>query len=176
MADIKAIRPEAPLVHTSAIKRLVIGLALFALGCLALVTPFIAGKDAALVLGLLLLGSGLLQLWQAFAVPGQRLVNAAFMESGVTVIAGLLLLALPKLALTGLAALLGLSSTAILISLVSYGELIGGVFLAWLKYGQDLIRPDSLLSMFFYLSAKLPLYLKIVSGNSQWTRTDRRKV
>jgi glycosyltransferase involved in cell wall biosynthesis len=76
----------------------------------------------------------------------------------------------------GVAALLGLSSTAILISLVSYGELIGGVFLAWLKYGQDLIRPDSLLSMFFYLSAKLPLYLKIVSGNSQWTRTDRRKV
>src|SRR5262245_7269666 len=109
MADIKATRPEAPLLHTSAIKRLVVGLALFALGCLALVTPFIAGKDAALVLGLLLLGSGLLQLWQAFAVPGQRLVNAAFLESGVTVIAGLLLLALPKLTLTGLAALLGLS-------------------------------------------------------------------
>jgi cellulose synthase/poly-beta-1,6-N-acetylglucosamine synthase-like glycosyltransferase len=116
-----------------------------------------------------------------------RLIFLAIIRADLDLLALALDTAVPPLAIlgvlvflismvAGVAALLGISSVAILISLVSYGELIGGVFLAWLKYGQDLIRPDSLLSMFFYLSAKLPLYLKIVSGNSQWTRTDRRKV
>src|SRR5262249_15759564 len=93
----------------SSLRRIVIGGALFALGCLALATPLIAGKDAPLVLGLLVLGAGLLQLRHAFATSNRRSSNAAFLGSALSIIVGLLLLALPKLTLNSLTVLLGLS-------------------------------------------------------------------
>jgi uncharacterized membrane protein HdeD (DUF308 family) len=91
------------------VRRIVTGVALLVLGWLALATPFFAGKDAALVLGLLVLGSGLLQLRQAFAVRERHAGNAAFFSSAVSIAVGFLLLALPKLTFTGLTVLLGLS-------------------------------------------------------------------
>src|SRR5262249_36364710 len=109
MTHTSAISPETSPVHASSVRRIVTGVALLVLGWLALATPFFAGKDAALVLGLLVLGSGLLQLRQAFAVRERHAGNAAFFSSAVSIAVGFLLLALPKLTFTGLTVLLGLS-------------------------------------------------------------------
>ena len=76
----------------------------------------------------------------------------------------------------GMATLLGISSAAMFVSSASCVGLIGGVFLSWLKYGRDILPPGSILLIVSYVCGKLPFYLKILSRNSQWTRTDRRKV
>jgi uncharacterized membrane protein HdeD (DUF308 family) len=86
-----------------------IGLLVFLLGCLAMATPFVAGKSASFVLGLLILGFGLLQTFQGFALRDRRVGNSAFLSGAVSVLAGLLLLALPRLVFTALTLLLGLT-------------------------------------------------------------------
>lgn len=118
-----------------------------------------------------------------------RLIFLALVRADLNVLALALDAAVPPLSLlavlvmivsvvAGLATMFGTSSTAILISSVSVVALVGGVFLSWLKYGRDILQPGSVLLIFPYVFAKFPLYLRILSRhfNSQWIRTDRRKV
>jgi uncharacterized membrane protein HdeD (DUF308 family) len=110
--------------------RLVIGIPLLGLGCLALAAPFLAGRSTAFVLGLLMLSSGLLELAQAFAVRARREGNAVFFGSAMSALAGLLLLAQPKLALGALSLLLGLSfligGVGMIIAAIRTGDRPGG--------------------------------------------------
>jgi uncharacterized membrane protein HdeD (DUF308 family) len=66
---------ESPPVRGGRTWRLVIGIPLLGLGCLALAAPFLAGMSTAFVLGLLMLASGLLEVVQAFAVRARRVGN-----------------------------------------------------------------------------------------------------
>jgi hypothetical protein len=79
-------------------------------------------------------------------------------------------------ALAGAAALLGLSSTALIISAASLAGFALAVLSAWMTYGRDVLPPGALLSIFSYAANKLPLYRRLLSGNTgaQWIRTDRR--
>jgi cellulose synthase/poly-beta-1,6-N-acetylglucosamine synthase-like glycosyltransferase len=63
---------------------------------------------------------------------------------------------------------------------VVYGVLLGLFFasalVAWLLRGTDLVRLPELLSIPFYIAAKVPLYLLfLVRRQKQWVRTDRDK-
>ena len=82
--------PESPPVRWRWPWRLVIGLPLLVLGCLALATPFVAGKNSPFVLGILLLTSGLIETAHAFAVRDRHVGNAGFFGAGMSVLAGLL--------------------------------------------------------------------------------------
>jgi uncharacterized membrane protein HdeD (DUF308 family) len=90
-------------------RRVVLGAVVLLLGCLAVAAPFVAGKGAPFVLGVLILGSGLLEIAHAFGVRERRTGNAGFLHGLVSVVAGALLLLQPELALGGIAGLLGLS-------------------------------------------------------------------
>ena len=116
-----------------------------------------------------------------------RLIFLAIVRADLNLLALALDAAVPPLSLLGMlvmvmlvvagtATLLGISSAAIFISSASCVGLISGVFLAWLKYGRDILPPGSILLIFLYACGKLPLYSKILSRNSEWTRTDRGKV
>lgn len=90
-------------------RRLLVGLLIFLLGGLAAATAFSGSSSGAFLLGLLLLASAALQSLQAFWVGDGRTGFAAFFNSAMTALAGVLLLAMPRLAFSGLALLLGLS-------------------------------------------------------------------
>jgi uncharacterized membrane protein HdeD (DUF308 family) len=80
------------------------GIVVLVLGCLALAAPLLAGRQATFLLGLLVLGSGLLRGGQMLR---QRAGESAFFSGTLSFLIGLLLLAAPRLAVTGLAWLLG---------------------------------------------------------------------
>ena len=101
--------PEPPPVRWRWPWRLVIGLPLLVLGSLALATPFVAGKSFPFVLGVLMLASGLIETATRFALRDRHVGNAVFFGAAMSGLAGLLLLAQPKLALGALSLLLGLS-------------------------------------------------------------------
>jgi cellulose synthase/poly-beta-1,6-N-acetylglucosamine synthase-like glycosyltransferase len=114
-----------------------------------------------------------------------RLIFLAIVRADLNLLALVLDTAVPPLSLlgmlvmvmsvvAGMATLLGISSAAIFVSSMSCMGLIGGVFLAWLKYGRDILPPGSILMIVSYVCGKIPLYLRILSRNSQWTRTDRK--
>lgn len=63
---------------------------------------------------------------------------------------------------------------------IAYGVLLALFFasaiVAWISRGTDLVRLPELLSIPFYIAAKLPLYLLfVVRRQKQWVRTDRDK-
>jgi cellulose synthase/poly-beta-1,6-N-acetylglucosamine synthase-like glycosyltransferase len=118
-----------------------------------------------------------------------RLIFAAVARANGDLLALVLDLAVPPLSLlgllviamsivTGLATLLGVSSSAMLVSSASLVGFAGGVFLCWVKYGRDILPPSAILSIAPYAIGKLPLYGRMLSRKSgrQWIRTDRRKV
>lgn len=78
---------------------------------------------------------------------------------------------------SGLAALLGLTYTALIISAASLSVYIIAILLCWLKFGRDILPSRAILSIISYIFAKLPLYRQIFSRGSspQWVRTDREK-
>jgi glycosyltransferase involved in cell wall biosynthesis len=118
-----------------------------------------------------------------------RLILAAVTRANLDLLALALDVAVPPLSLlgmlvigmwmaAGLAALLGLSSAALLVSTTSLATFAGGVFLSWLKYGRDILPPRAIWLIGAYAIGKLPLYSRILSRKSggQWIRTDRRKI
>jgi cellulose synthase/poly-beta-1,6-N-acetylglucosamine synthase-like glycosyltransferase len=125
-------------------------------------------------------------LWTTVTIV-PRLIFLAIMRADLNLLALAFDAAVPPLSLLGIlvivttlvasmATLLGISSAAMFVSSASCVGLIGGVFLSWLKYGRDILPSGSILLIVFYVCRKLPFYLTILSRNSQWTRTDRRKV
>jgi uncharacterized membrane protein HdeD (DUF308 family) len=75
----------------------------------ALGTPFLPGRLAFLVLGLLILIFGLLQNFAGFALRDIDAAGSWFSRGGASILTGLLLIAMPNLTFAGLAILLGLS-------------------------------------------------------------------
>ena len=89
----------------------------------------------------------------------------------------LALLLILMFAMTGVAALLGVGSAALIIStacLVGFATTVG---LAWNSYGRDVLPARAISSVPLYILAKLGLYGQILFGKmtAQWVRTDRTK-
>jgi cellulose synthase/poly-beta-1,6-N-acetylglucosamine synthase-like glycosyltransferase len=79
--------------------------------------------------------------------------------------------------IAGVAALLGLGFTALIINaacLVGFATTVG---LAWDRYGRDVLPARAVSSVPLYVLAKLGLYGQILFGKmtAQWIRTDRKK-
>jgi cellulose synthase/poly-beta-1,6-N-acetylglucosamine synthase-like glycosyltransferase len=105
---------------------------------------------------------GLLALALDLAVPPLSLLGMF--------IAGMLLIA-------GLAAFFGLASTPFFVTVANFMAFVFAVALAWLKFGRDVLPPNSLWSIPGYVAGKLGIYLQILLGRmtAQWVRTDRTK-
>jgi uncharacterized membrane protein HdeD (DUF308 family) len=109
MTSILVGSPATPSVRRSLVQRLLLGFPVLLLGGLALAAPLAGGKIAPFVLGILILGSGVIQTIQAFTLSDRRSGNAAFFGGAVSMLAGGLLLARFTLVLTALTLLLGLT-------------------------------------------------------------------
>lgn len=123
-----------------------------------------------------------------FARLGPNFFLAAVTRRNVKLLALALDLAVPPLSLlailvtgmfmvAGVAALLGISSTAMWISSASLMGFIAAVFIAWLTYGRRILPPGSIFLVIPYVLGKLSLYRSIVSARSRshWVRADRTK-
>jgi glycosyltransferase involved in cell wall biosynthesis len=79
--------------------------------------------------------------------------------------------------LSAVAALVGLKSAALIVSSICLVGLTAVVFLAWLKYGRDVLPPRAILSLPAYVLRKLGLYRQVLFGKmtSHWVGTDRAK-
>jgi len=79
--------------------------------------------------------------------------------------------------ISGVAAALGLASTALVISAACLVGFAITVVLAWSKYGRDVLPPRAVLSIPYYILRKLGLYRQILFGRmtALWIRTDRTK-
>jgi cellulose synthase/poly-beta-1,6-N-acetylglucosamine synthase-like glycosyltransferase len=115
-----------------------------------------------------------------------RLLYLAILRGNLGLLALTLDMAIPPLtllglslivtvALAGLAAFYGCSSAALIIGSVTFAAFVLAVFLAWLKYGRDILPPRSFLLIAVYLFGKLRIYCRFVSQRSapRWIRTDR---
>ncbi len=100
---------ESSSVREKPPRQVLTGGLVFLLGCLALGAPFVLGKLAPFVLGLLILGTGVLEIIYGFGTRDRRRGNSVFFGSAMSIVAGLLLLAQPKLGAGAQALLLGLS-------------------------------------------------------------------
>jgi cellulose synthase/poly-beta-1,6-N-acetylglucosamine synthase-like glycosyltransferase len=87
-------------------------------------------------------------------------------------------LAVGSVAITGVAAAFGVSSTALAISSASLTGFLCAIFLSWVAFGRDIVPPSQIFAICSYVIKKLPLYHKILFRKSagQWIRTDRGKV
>ena len=86
---------------------------------------------------------------------------------------GILLVAIT--ALTGLAALIGMSTAAFTISATCLLGALAATILAWFTHGRDLLPPRSLGLILSYVSNKIPMYSGAAFGRrvSRWIRADR---
>ena len=90
----------------------------------------------------------------------------------------LALLIVGMVVLASLAAVLGLSSAALMVSTASLVAFALAVLVAWLSHGRDVLPLRALWSIGPYLLGKLGLYRRILSARGQaaeWIRTDRTK-
>ncbi len=77
----------------------------------------------------------------------------------------------------GIAATFGASSAALLILGACILAFTLAIFLAWLKYGRDILPLSEANAVASYVFAKLPIYRHLLSSrtSSSWIRTDRKK-
>lgn len=89
----------------------------------------------------------------------------------------LAILAIAALVISGIAAVLGFSSTAMVISVISLLGLAIGVLLSWLNFGRDVLPPRAIWSTVPYAFGKVAFYSRILCGKPgpEWIRTDRRR-
>src|SRR6516162_3843813 len=92
----KADRAIAGVWSTSRWRR-VRGALVLLLGCLAIAVPFLAGSLGLLLVGLLLILCGVLEMLETFYAPDELRRRSAYLSGGITVIAGILLMAKPQL-------------------------------------------------------------------------------
>jgi cellulose synthase/poly-beta-1,6-N-acetylglucosamine synthase-like glycosyltransferase len=114
--------------------------------------------------------------WTAIARRNWDLL-ALTLDLAVPPLSLLGILAVGMFVATGLAALFGISSAALVISAVSVMAFFLAAFLAWLKCGRNVLPPGALLSVAPYVLGKLGLYFRILSNkmDARWIRTDRSK-
>jgi cellulose synthase/poly-beta-1,6-N-acetylglucosamine synthase-like glycosyltransferase len=86
---------------------------------------------------------------------------------------GILLIAMTALA--GLAALLGMSPTALILSVTCLVGTLAATMLAWFTHGRDLLPQHSLGLILSYVLSKIPIYSGAAFGRrvSRWIRADR---
>jgi hypothetical protein len=87
------------------------------------------------------------------------------------------ILILGMIGVSGLAASLGSSSVALVVSIASLFAFAIATFLAWFRCGRDVLPVGAILWTIPYIIGKLTLYSELVLGkiSSEWIRTDRRK-
>jgi glycosyltransferase involved in cell wall biosynthesis len=86
------------------------------------------------------------------------------------------LITVATMVITSAAYLIGFSSTALIVSIVSSTAFLVAVMLSWSRYGRDLLPPNSFWAVAHYVLAKFSLYQRMMSGGpAQWNRTDRQK-
>jgi cellulose synthase/poly-beta-1,6-N-acetylglucosamine synthase-like glycosyltransferase len=80
-------------------------------------------------------------------------------------------------AVTGLASLLGLGSSALLVSTLCVAGFAAAIGLAWDKVGRNVLLARAIWSIPSYALAKLRIYRQSFGGrkSAQWIRTDRTK-
>ena len=80
--------------------------------------------------------------------------------------------------ISGLSALFGLSSLALVLGTASLLAYLFAILLCWSRFARDILPLRSIFSVVGYVSDKLPLYLQMLSrrGGSQWIRTDRKTI
>src|SRR5437588_11418689 len=79
------------------------GALLLVMGCLAILSPFFAGTLALFVVGLLLIACGVLEMLETFQAADEAERRSTYLSGTLSILAGLLLLAQPRLLLRGLA-------------------------------------------------------------------------
>jgi uncharacterized membrane protein HdeD (DUF308 family) len=79
------------------------GVAVVGMGCLAILSPFLAGTLALLLVGLLLIACGVLEMLETFQTDRESERRSAYLSGALSVLAGILLLAQPQLVMRGLA-------------------------------------------------------------------------
>jgi cellulose synthase/poly-beta-1,6-N-acetylglucosamine synthase-like glycosyltransferase len=114
-----------------------------------------------------------------------RLLVAALVRADIGVLGLALDLLVPPLALlttllvvvfalTALSAWLGLSALPLLLSTAAVGLMLIAVLIAWHGWGRRVVSLVDLLTVPFYVLAKMPLYLKFwTRRQKEWIRTDR---
>ncbi|MGE3808477.1 MAG: metallophosphoesterase, partial [Gemmataceae bacterium] len=101
---------DAPQIHTQAWwARIALGLAVLLLGGVALLALFVPVEVARVVLAAVLAATGLLQVLQTYTGSDRRRENAGYFGAGMSLLAGAMLFAMPKLIFAALAIMLGLS-------------------------------------------------------------------
>jgi uncharacterized membrane protein HdeD (DUF308 family) len=79
------------------------GVAVLAMGCLAILSPFVAGSLASLLVGLFLIACGVVEMLETFQADRDSDRRSAYLSGLLSILAGILLLARPQLILRGLA-------------------------------------------------------------------------
>ena len=116
-------------------------------------------------------------LFQAIAKRNWGLLALVF-DLAVPPLSLLGVLVLAMLIVSSSATFLGSAWTALAISMASLLAFMSAVFLAWIKYGRDILPPRAIVSIGPYVLKKLGLYRQFVFGktDAEWTRTDRSKL
>jgi len=115
-----------------------------------------------------------------------RLLRRAVLGGNVRLLGLALDLLVPPLALlvtmlcavllvTGVWAFVAGGSVAFALALLACSLMFTAVLLAWLKWGRQMVSGVELLSVPFYVLAKIPLYLRFLTRRQkEWVRTDRK--
>jgi len=105
------------------------------------------------------MGAGLVPLTLDLCVPPKAL---------------LVLLLVSAVLLSGLSAAIGGSTGPLIIALADVGLFVGSVWLAWLRFGRDIVPPSEAFRVIKYVFAKIPLYLRfLVRRQVEWVRSKR---
>jgi cellulose synthase/poly-beta-1,6-N-acetylglucosamine synthase-like glycosyltransferase len=117
------------------------------------------------------------QVLRAAVAQGNLSLLVMALDLAIPPLSMLAMLIIGMLAVASLANFIGLSPTAMQISLVSLAALIGACLLSWLQYGRKILPASSLPLVIPYAFKKLSLYRNILlhKSNLDWIRTDRTK-
>jgi uncharacterized membrane protein HdeD (DUF308 family) len=102
MARPGVTNPPVPGIPHSALGRRLRGALLVVLGCLAILSPWFAGRLALFLVGLLLMACGVLEMLETFQAPDDVSRRSTYLGGALSALAGILLLAQPQLVLRGL--------------------------------------------------------------------------
>jgi cellulose synthase/poly-beta-1,6-N-acetylglucosamine synthase-like glycosyltransferase len=115
-------------------------------------------------------------IWHATRKGNWRLL-ALSLDAAVPPLTLMGLLVTALLLLGGLMGLLGGASALVIISLAASVLFAGGLWLAWVRCGRDLLPAGTLISIGPYIVGKFAIYARMLASNRtmKWVRTERNK-